>query len=368
MACGHGSPEESAGGGRAASPSAAAVARALALLEEGRTLAAAASLPPSCCCSGLGSAAGCCDALRAARAKVEASALSVRAALRSLGEPVDWPLVLSGEGPLAAACGRLRGRHAPPEPGGRDQRVWFEAPLPGCSAVSALALAREWDLVSAWNHYLLDTRMLSARGLFDLVVYGALWTPYPLAHRDFVVSVSGHDLLDEHGLFLLVFASADGGGDDVSRDGGGAAEEGGDVAAAEAQPEEGGAASAAGRPRCRMRWREAAVSLRPAAGGAVGRLVAQVDPALPGGVSPPGWALRWALFVLCPAVLRAALRVLAALGGPGCAHAARAAANPALYGLLAGREAAFAARAAAEEGAPVGTPEGGADGAVLTRL
>lgn len=145
-------------------------------------------------------------------------------------------------------------------------------------------------------------------------MYAALWTPYPLAHRDFEVCVTGVDALSEHGVILLRFASSP------------------------KTPQGGHSLPPASARRARMTWRSASLALRPTVDGVVGTLCAVVDPAMPMGVELPSWAVRWGLHTLVPSVFRAACRVVAAVGAPGCHHAQRIAANRSLYGLIEARE------------------------------
>ena len=171
---------------------------------------------------------------------------------------------------------------------------------------------------------------MSVTSLFEVSVYAGLWVPYPLTDRDFHVSVRGLDLLDEHGCLLILFESADA---------------------------DGGALPAAAAGRVRMAWRSACLRLAPLPGGGTsGALFAHVDPRMPGDIEVPRTVVSWAMRVLCPFIFSAACRLVAGIcATPGCVYAARMAANPALYDLVARREAECRARlppAAAPAAAP----------------
>lgn len=124
---------------------AAQLAAAVALHAGGRTLAARAALP--------GDVASLSPSERAAADDIRAVAAAADAALASLAEPHDWPLVLDGARPPL-----LRGRYTPS--GSRDHCVWFSGLVPGAPLHNTIAIAREWDLVRVWNKWLLDTVIL----------------------------------------------------------------------------------------------------------------------------------------------------------------------------------------------------------------
>jgi len=52
-----------------------------------------------------------------------------------------------------------------------------------------VAIAREWDLLSVWNQYVIETAILVVRGLMHVVVYSAIWLPWPLSARDKIIVI-----------------------------------------------------------------------------------------------------------------------------------------------------------------------------------
>ena len=243
--------------------------------------------------------------------RVRQQASAVEDALAELsGDNAGWTVALDGE-----LFGDLRASYKH-EDGSLVHSVLLSGVVDAPTG-HVLAIAREFDLVASWNNFLLDTTILETTSLLSVVVYAGLWVPPPLSNRDFAVHVQGFDLLDEHGCVLVLFNSAD-------------------VDPASLPP---GAAS-----RVRMNWKSAAIALRPVpGGGTVGTLVAHVDPAMPGNIQPPSWAVSWAMKVLCPYIYRAACRVAVSVVSPGSVHAERIGANPALYEMVAERERAYRA-------------------------
>ena len=201
---------------------------------------------------------------------LRSDAAAVRAALAEFESEEGYCLVTSG------GRGALRSlyRHDPSTPFVHSIQMSGEV---DSETKAVLSIAREWDLVSSWNTFLLDTLCLSVDNLLSVTVYAALWTPPPLSHRDFAVHVRGVDLFDSHGCVLLMFSSADPDQDSL--------------------PEK-------SKSRVRMHWKSAAIKLTPTSGGAtIGTLVAHVDPSLPGGMQPPAWLVEWAMRVCVPACL-----------------------------------------------------------------
>ena len=47
-----------------------------------------------------------------------------------------------------------------------------------------VAVAREWDLMKIWNVYAVDAVIMLVRGVTHLVIYSAIWLPWPLTSRD----------------------------------------------------------------------------------------------------------------------------------------------------------------------------------------
>ena len=52
-----------------------------------------------------------------------------------------------------------------------------------------VAIAREWDLMTLWNVYAIETSIMLVRGLTHLVVYSAIWLPWPLSSRDKIIVI-----------------------------------------------------------------------------------------------------------------------------------------------------------------------------------
>jgi len=52
-----------------------------------------------------------------------------------------------------------------------------------------VAVAREWDLMTKWNVYAIETCILLVRGLMHIVVYSAVWLPWPLSARDKIIVI-----------------------------------------------------------------------------------------------------------------------------------------------------------------------------------
>lgn len=273
-------------------------ASARALAAAGRVLAARAALQDV-------QAQSEEDSRFAARLLQQASA--AEAALDELsGDAAGWTVALEGE--LRASY-----RH---EEGSLVHSVLLSGVV-AAPTTHVLAIAREFDMVSGWNTFILDSSLLEETSLLSVLVYAGLWVPPPLSNRDFLVHVDGFDLLEEHGCVLVLFSSAEG-------------------TPASLPPGAEGSV--------RMNWKSAAIALRPVpGGGTVGSLVAHVDPAMPGNIQPPSWAVSWALKILCPFIFRAACRVAKSVGDPGSVHGERMAANPALYEMVKRREHAFRA-------------------------
>lgn len=57
-----------------------------------------------------------------------------------------------------------------------------------------LALAREFDLMSSWNHYVLDSSLLHVPTIWQSWVYAALWMPFPFPQMDALAQGRGYDL------------------------------------------------------------------------------------------------------------------------------------------------------------------------------
>jgi hypothetical protein len=302
--------EESWTGTDAAAQDVLACARALAL--SGRSLAAAHALP-----STLSSPAEAAEAAALRSTAAECKSALAELELRS-SPALPWHTALENSEL------QVLYHHAA---GSQMHSIACSGTVPA-PARDVLAIAREFDLVQTWQRFVTDTIVLATAGLFQVDVYASVWTPPPLCHRDFSVRIVGHDLLAEENAILLLFRSADA-----------------DAAASPLLPR-------AAASRVRMAFHKAAIKLVPLPGGETrGTLVAHVDPRMPGGLSPPEWAVSWALRVLMPYLFAACKRVAASVAASDV-YQKRMAANAALYGLVAEREAAARARLAREECAP----------------
>ena len=76
-----------------------------------------------------------------------------------------------------------------------------------CCAHEALALGREFDLVSTWNSLVLDSTVLAQRGWLDMRVYSGVRLPWPLAPRQAWVAVRGCDCLEADGSLMVLMES-----------------------------------------------------------------------------------------------------------------------------------------------------------------
>lgn len=193
----------------------------------------------------------------------------------------------------------------------RDHLLLVSGRLLHASILSVLAVAREWDLVKDWSRFLYDTVVVSVESVFAVTVYGSLWCPPPLSDRDFALRICGFDCIDETGSIVLLFSDA--------------------------HPDAADLPSAA-KNRVRMRFHEGAVRLAPRQDGTgtIGSLRVRLDPCLPGGITPPAWAVRWALDLLIPFLFNACGRQAAAVPSSPV-YQARMAANAPLYALVESR-------------------------------
>ena len=157
-----------------------------------------------------------------------------------------------------------------------------------------------------------DSRVLppvAEESTFCCSIYSALWTPPPLSDRDFLLRIRGYDVLEEAGAILLLFDSAD------------------ESALTSQLP-----AAASSRVRMQFHFGAVALTILPA-GATLGTLRVRLDPAMPGGIAPPSWAVTWALQLLIPYLFDAARRIAASVASSSV-YAARIAANQPLYGLV----------------------------------
>ncbi|GLC46176.1 hypothetical protein PLESTB_001197800 [Pleodorina starrii] len=70
-----------------------------------------------------------------------------------------------------------------------------------------LALTREVDLVPSWNKYCTTASVLREMSVTDVVVYMALWVPWPFHNVGFLLEANGADLYEEEGRLLVCFQS-----------------------------------------------------------------------------------------------------------------------------------------------------------------
>ena len=80
--------------------------------------------------------------------------------------------------------------------------IKMEAVL-SCPLEHALALAREFDLVSEWNSYVTDSLLLAAPTIWQSWVYGSTWMPFPIPQMDAVAQGRGYDLGEVRSLLPL---------------------------------------------------------------------------------------------------------------------------------------------------------------------
>ena len=83
----------------------------------------------------------------------------------------------------------------------------FEAAF-DCPADQLLAVAREFDLMAAWNRLSLDPTILAEPSIFTSVVYAGQWLPFPMHPSDLVIHAHWADLAQvRHRAFLHILAS-----------------------------------------------------------------------------------------------------------------------------------------------------------------
>lgn len=63
-----------------------------------------------------------------------------------------------------------------------------------------LSLAREFDLMHSWNHYIIDSQMLLAPSIWQSYVYAAMWMPFPFPQMECLGTGRGYDLSLVHPL------------------------------------------------------------------------------------------------------------------------------------------------------------------------
>jgi len=57
-----------------------------------------------------------------------------------------------------------------------------------------LSLAREFDLMTTWNHYIVESQLLYAPTIWESTVYAGLWMPFPFPHMDCLGTGRGFDI------------------------------------------------------------------------------------------------------------------------------------------------------------------------------
>lgn len=76
---------------------------------------------------------------------------------------------------------------------GRVHHIKMDAILPH-PLERPLALAREFDLMSTWNHYVKDSSLLHAPTIWESWVYAGMWMPFPFPEIDALATGRGYDL------------------------------------------------------------------------------------------------------------------------------------------------------------------------------
>lgn len=114
-------------------------------------------------------------------------------ALDCLADESDW--LLSSEGAL-----RVLYRH---ERGTTKHSLKFSATFDHPIA-HILSLAFEWDLLTTWNKFAIDTLKLAEPSIFESFVYGAQWLPPGIKDAHAFVHAKAYDLADEQRCLLIM--------------------------------------------------------------------------------------------------------------------------------------------------------------------
>lgn len=76
---------------------------------------------------------------------------------------------------------------------GKAHHIKMESVLPH-PLERPLSLAREFDLMNSWNHYITDSQMLLAPSIWQSYVYAAMWMPFPFPQMECLGTGRGYDL------------------------------------------------------------------------------------------------------------------------------------------------------------------------------
>ena len=76
---------------------------------------------------------------------------------------------------------------------GKVHHIKMDATLPH-PLERPLSLAREFDLMTTWNHYIVESQLLHAPTIWESTVYAGLWMPFPFPQMDCLGTGRGFDL------------------------------------------------------------------------------------------------------------------------------------------------------------------------------
>ncbi|KAK9818228.1 hypothetical protein WJX72_009079 [[Myrmecia] bisecta] len=174
----------------------AVIKTALALSEDGRILAAHELLQSLCTRKGISYAT---LAAHLATLGLDAHHLTtlagdIRKGMAAMRDDDGWTVSRHDEL-------KVLYRH---EKGTKVHSLKFEATF-DCPLSHLLALAREFDLTSTWNRYVLDSTVIHEPSIFESFIYAAAWLPFPFTHQDVLLHARGADCAEEERcLFVMV--------------------------------------------------------------------------------------------------------------------------------------------------------------------
>lgn len=119
-------------------------------------------------------------------------------ALREAADEEGWEVVSTG-------ALRLLYRHEE----GSAVHSFKAVTIMDAPTMHILCLAREVELVRTWNHMLLDGSVLAEMSLVEMLVYMAVWVPWPLKQPALIMRAISTDLLEDEGCFLTCVESVD---------------------------------------------------------------------------------------------------------------------------------------------------------------
>ncbi|KAK3280440.1 hypothetical protein CYMTET_11720 [Cymbomonas tetramitiformis] len=161
-------------------------------------------------------------------------------------------------------------------------RFKFEATFE-TATLDLLSLAREFDLISSWNTFILDPTILCRTSFTGLMVYLGVWVPWPATSKDVILSARGFDLIDEQGDVVCIFQSED------------------PPQGAQSVPE-----SAEGRSRVALH--KSGFKMKPiSATHTQTSIIFNVDPCMN---TPPNWLISFVLSVMSPWIYGKVVNVL----------------------------------------------------------